>query len=244
MSDSHFLEFSPALTAAGFRHGFSKRYAGEAELDFALLRPGRDGAEQLLAKHFAITPAQLYQVTQVHGTHVVRAEGDRAVLEKIEADGVFATRGSAVAAAIRVADCVPILVGDSHTGDAWALHAGWRGIAQNIAAVALEGLRGDAAASLYVAIGPSIGPCCFEVDVPVAAQIAAASTTGVVQRREDAKAWVDLRAAARFQLEMLGVLPGNIAMVGGCSVCEPRKYHSYRRDGVPSGRMIGIIFPL
>jgi polyphenol oxidase len=244
MSGSHFLEFSPALSSAGFRHGFSGRYAGEDELDFALLRPGRDQAERFLTEHFAFAPAQLYQATQVHGTHIVCAQGDRAALEKVEADGVFAAHGSAVAAAIRVADCVPILVGDARTGDAWALHAGWRGIAQNIAAVALERLRGDAAASLHVAIGPSIGPCCFEVDASVGAQIAAASTDRVVQRREHTKAWVDLRAAARFQLQMLGVLPGNIAMVGGCTVCEPEKYHSYRRDGVPSGRMIGIIFPL
>jgi polyphenol oxidase len=244
MSECHFLESSPALSAAGFRHGFSARYAGEAELDFALLRPGRHQAERQLADHFAFAPAQLYQVTQVHGTHVVRAEGDRAALEKVEADGVFAARGSAVAAAIRVADCVPILVGDSRTGDAWALHAGWRGIAQKIVAVALEALRGDAATSLHIAIGPSIGPCCFEVDAEVAAQIAAASTEGVVRKREQGKAWVDLRAAARFQLEALGVLPSNVAIVGGCSVCDPKKYHSYRRDGVPSGRMIGIIFPL
>jgi polyphenol oxidase len=234
------LHTSPLLTAAGFTHGFSLRYDGETELDFAILREGRHVAEGRLEQALGMDRARLYQSRQVHGTRVLEASGNRAALEAEEADGILARAGSRATAGIRVADCVPILVGDTDTGDAWALHAGWRGVALNIVDAALHARRGG---SLVCAIGPCIGPCCFQVGEDVAMEIAAASDASVVVKRaataDGAKAWVDLRLGVKRQLLRLGV--ESIEMVGACSVCEPRKYHSFRRDGDPSGRMIAVI---
>jgi hypothetical protein len=169
---------APGLYAAGFRHAFSLRFAhkpvksaGSTEpepLDFALLRPTRTRAERSLADALGFEPAALYQTTQVHGTRVVIAQGSRAELEKEQADGVLAQRGSGAVAAIRVADCVPVLVGDLDTGDALALHAGWRGVQLNIVHAALSERNPRA---LRVAIGPCIGACCFEADLAIAESI-------------------------------------------------------------------------
>lgn len=233
---------SPLLSSHQFRHGFSLRYDAGAELDFALLRQGRNVAEPRLAQALGFSRANLYQAKQVHGTRILTAEGDRAACEREEADGLYARSASPGVAAIRVADCVPILVGDVQTGDAWALHAGWRGVAQNIVHAALE--QRDAR-SLVCAIGPSIGPCCFETGDDVAAQIVAASDKSIVVRTTEkgdlTKVWVDLRRAIQLQLRSLGV--EKVDFVGGCTVCEPKKYHSFRRDGDPSGRMIAVIVP-
>lgn len=98
--------------------------------------------------------------------------------------------------------------------------------------------------SLVAAIGPCIGPCCFEVSVEVAELIATAVglPTVVVERYEPGKAKVDLRLAVRAQLRRLGLADDAIDDVGGCSVCtEGGAYHSFRRDGDASGRMIAVI---
>jgi polyphenol oxidase len=234
------LHTSPLLTAAGFTHGFSLRYDGDTELDFAILRERRHVAESLLAKALRIETSNIYQARQVHGTRILDAAGDRTALEAQEADGIFTRAGSGALAGIRVADCVPILVGDKDSGDAWALHAGWRGVAANIVHAALH-MR--TVGALVCAIGPCIGPCCFQVGENVAIEIAAATDPSVVVKRaastEGQKAFVDLRLGVKLQLARLGI--ERVEMVGGCSVCDPQKYHSYRRDGDPSGRMIAVI---
>jgi polyphenol oxidase len=236
---------APDLTKAGFRHGFSLRAGQGQEFDFALLRTHRESAEAALAKELKFAPSKLYQATQVHGVRVVEAAGDRKALEKEEADALVARRGTQSAAAVRVADCIPILIGNRETGHAWAIHAGWRGVAQNIVGAALAAENGSA---LLCAVGPGIGACCFEVDEPVALQIAEASAPEVIVHKTTKagvrKAWVNLRQAVRVQLKRLGTPGHQIAELGGCTVCDPEKYHSFRRDGDVSGRMIGVILPL
>ena len=87
-----------------------------------------------------------------------------------------------------------------------------------------------------MAIGPSIGPCCFEVGAEVAEQ------TGFVVRRAGDKAFVDLRAAVRAQLRSLGLDDGRIEDVPGCTKHTAR-FHSFRRDAKDSGRMLVCVRP-
>jgi copper oxidase (laccase) domain-containing protein len=88
---------------------------------------------------------------------------------------------------------------------------------------------------LIAAIGPCIGPCCFEVGREVAAQV------GFVAREAGDKAFVDLRAAVRAQLRALGLEDARIEDVPGCTKHEPARFHSFRRDGAGSGRMLAAI---
>ena len=217
-----------SLEKAGFRHAFTTRSSG----DFATLRdpvPLR-AWQEALAKDVAFELARFFQTKQVHGRTVVDADQDPASLLKVEADGITSVReGDAVA--IRVADCVPILLAATDSGKVAAVHAGWRGVESKILEVAVDRL---ASKSIIAAVGPSIGPCCFEVGADVATRIG----DSFVVRREGDKAFVDLRAAVRAQLEPRGIA---VEDVPGCTRCEPDRFHSYRRDGDASGRLVGVI---
>lgn len=219
-----------SLQRAGFAHGFTTRTSG----DFARGKTARQ--DEL--------PSPLFLSEQVHGVvvHEVGCDDSPEAVASLQGDALL-TR-AAVGVGVRVADCVPVLYAQPGRGVA-AVHAGWRGLAAGIASAALAAL--DASPSrLLVALGPSIGPCCFEVDRATADAIAAASSDACVHPARDASrrathAHVDLRAALETQLVALGVPIAHIERVGGCSRCDPVGFHSYRRDGAGSGRMLGFI---
>jgi YfiH family protein len=211
---------SALLERAGFRHGWPERATADAELLAAL------GAERVV------------QVVQVHGARAVHA-AQALELPGEQADAVVALPGPrAVAVGVRVADCVPVLLAHPGSGSVAAVHAGWRGVVAGVVpAAASEMPRGG----LVAAIGPCIGACCFEVGADVAGQIERASHGApVVAERRGDKAYVDLRAAVRAQLRALGVDDARIEDVPGCTRHEAR-FHSFRRDGKNSGRMLAAI---
>jgi copper oxidase (laccase) domain-containing protein len=246
------------LTRAGFSHGFATRDGGVSEGALASLNfgagdePGRVAENvRRFAAAVGFAPEGLRQVTQVHGGRVVDAAtlADAAAREEADALVLRASgpprpltprplsregrRGGAVG--VRIADCVPILIG-SGAGVA-AVHAGWRGVVAGVIGQAMDMLgAGDAVA----AIGPCIGPCCFEVGADVAARIAeACGEPRVVVTRAGDKAKVDLRLAVRTQLARAGVR--DVEDVPGCTRCEPARFFSYRRDGERSGRHLAAI---
>jgi copper oxidase (laccase) domain-containing protein len=88
---------------------------------------------------------------------------------------------------------------------------------------------------LIAAVGPCIGPCCFEVGIDVADRI------GFVVWQQGEKAFVDLRGAVRAQLRSLGLPDSCIEDVPGCTKHEAERFHSFRRDGPSSGRMLAAI---
>jgi hypothetical protein len=251
---------SKLLSKAGFRHGFSTRAGGVSPapfeaFDFALLRDPDALREnqRRLAEEVGFDPARLHQTMQVHGASVVVANGDPVSLVKREADALVAEPQSGDAVAVRVADCVPVLVADPASGRVAAIHAGWRGVVGGVidAAVRMmvEGRGAGATSGFVAAIGPCIGACCFEVGADVAEQIAKASDPSVVARRDEArgKAFVDLRRAVRSQLRGLGLSDASIDDVPsaeihvGCTRCDAARFYSYRRDGDRSGRLVGVI---
>jgi YfiH family protein len=205
---------SELLSSAGFSHGFPTRDTPDAALRDAL------GARPIV------------QVKQVHGARVVLATEAKGA----EGDALVSRAADRLPVGVRVADCVPVLVGDVRAGDVAAIHAGWRGV---VAGVVGEGVRLLAPepdrGELVAAIGPCIGPCCFEVGREVGAQL------GFVVREVGDKVFVDLRAAVRAQLEGLGVR--QVDDVPGCTKHEPERFHSFRRDGANSGRMLAAIAP-
>lgn len=227
---------SEILTNAGYLHGFSSALGGA---DYALGLPETDLrlALEALGREVGFDPSKLYQVKQVHGVEVHLAEGDPRELVGRPGDAVVA-RTPAHVAGVRVADCVPVLVGAGrHVA---AIHAGWRGVDAGIVGIALAELSG---ADRVAAIGPCIGACCFEVSVEVADRLVASvgHSDVVVSRYGEGKAKVDLRRAVRHQLRAAGALDSRIDDVGGCTRCGGAAYHSYRRDGDRSGRMLAVI---
>jgi YfiH family protein len=213
---------SALLDDAGFRHGFAER------------SEGADAVARTLGV------SRVVQVKQVHGGRTIDASEVSEVSPQAEADAVVSrSTGGPWAVGVRVADCVPVLVADADSGDVVAIHAGWRGVVAGVVRGAIAQLEGR---NLLAAIGPCIGRCCFEVDRSVAEAIAGASGgAAVVARWDGDKAWVDLRAAVRAQLTTLDSKNVRVDDVAGCTKHEPSRFHSFRRDGERSGRMLAAI---
>lgn len=214
---------SPRLHDAGFEHGFSSR----AEGDFGRGKddPARLAEDLLLCQQ--VHGAQIYQVT---------AATTAAEAHAFEADALL-TRVPGRAVGVRTADCVPLLIADLARGHVAAVHAGWRGVAGRILAEAVRALGGSPR-DLHVAIGPCIGPCCFEVGPEVADALRDASDESCILHTSN-KPKIDLRTALSVQLDALGV--ESYERVGGCTRCESALYHSHRRDGERAGRMIAFV---
>ena len=160
-------------------------------------------------------------------------------------DGLW-TSSPGVVIAIRMADCVPILLWDPQAPAVAAIHAGWRGTAKNIVgnAVAKGAALGVLPRRLRAAIGPCIGLCCFEVGDEVVEALRAADLGDSdiqVQAGPRGRTHVNLRSANRVLLKRAGLIDSNIDDVGSCTYCTADRYQSYRRDGASSGRMHGLI---
>lgn len=245
---------SELLRQRGVRHAFSTRLGGVSEGPFATLNvavgPGDDPAcvaENLrrFAAALEVDPERLFQTSQVHGATVrtVTAHDDRRAVLHEEADALVADDRS-LGIGIRTADCVPILLHDAVTGSVAAVHAGWRGVVGGIVenAVATLAIRARGSAGIVAAIGPSIGPCCFEVGDEVAEAIeGAAPSPAPIVDRSRAKPHVDLRRAVRAQLRALGIGDPSIEDVAGCTRCDADRFFSHRRDGARSGRLLAAI---
>jgi hypothetical protein len=201
---------APGFEKLGIEHGFGMRGSDEA------------------------APADVSLARQVHGVTLVRAPFRGKI--RPEADAVWsAAPGAAVA--VVTADCVPILVAHRERRFVCAIHAGWRGSAARIAALAVRALARSTESNpgeLVAAIGPHIGPCCYEVDEPV---LAAIPERSVFRPVRPGHAMLDLFALNRLQLVGAGVPARAIERVGGCTMCDSTRYASYRRDKV-AGRML------
>jgi len=193
---------------------------------------------------------------QVHGrTVVVVRDGDGLLAAMPEADA-FVSSSRDVAVAIRVADCVPVLMADRHRGVVAAVHAGWRGTAARAATAALEALArefGTRPADLVAAIGPSIGPCCYEVGTELVDAFAAAGHERyLIDRwflapapprgsRERPRLRLDVAGANRDQLLLAGVPEDQIFSSGLCTAMHLDVLTSYRAEKEAAVRLAGVI---
>jgi hypothetical protein len=205
----------PLLEAVGVEHGFGLR--GQAE------------------------PAGLLRPRQVHGRDVVRAEACRADPAPA-ADAVISCEPG-VRIGVVTADCVPVLCASPLGDRVAAIHVGWRGLAAGVVAASLDALRREGEIGDFVAaIGPHIGPCCYEVDAPVldalrhplGAAVAAAS-----RPTRPGHARIDLGALVAAALESAGLARTRIGRLPECCTrCDAERFHSYRRDGARAGRLV------
>ena len=209
------------------------------------------GAEQVVTPH------------QVHGRHVVAIRrGLPLPAEKPTCD-VLVSDDPATAVAVRAADCVPLLLADARAGAVAAIHAGWRGVAAGAITAAVEALEREFASQpehLHVAIGPNIGPCCYEVGSELVDAFAAAGHArhlvdrwfqGSPPRRgsfplgltgeERPRLRLDLAGASRDQLVLAGVREDQIHTCGLCTAMQLDVLTSYRAEKDQAGRIAGVI---
>ncbi len=210
-------------------HGFSKRITDRDAMRSQL------GALEL----------RLYTLRQIHGDEIVIINRSTPLTdERPAADGLISFDGG-VLLGIATADCVPILMVDPQKEIVAALHAGWRGTLKGIVRRALELLIAywDVdLQTLQVALGPSIGSCCYEVGPEVGEAIIERwrIQNPAAWRPVGGKGFLDLREVNLTQLTEAGVCQSHVAFVGPCTFCDP-SFASYRRDGAGAGRQLSVI---
>ncbi len=202
----------------------------------------------------AVGAERVATLEQVHGRDVVAITREtRQPAERPRADALV-SNDPRVAVAVRAADCVPLLIADTATGAVAAVHAGWRGTAAGVAAAAVDALRRSCGAkprSLVVAIGPSIGACCYRVGQDVRDAFAAAGHAEpgrwFVRRdpgsgiRDPKGLFLDLAAANRDQLILAGVPETQIHASGLCTAMHLDVLTSYRAEKEQAGRIAAAI---
>jgi purine-nucleoside/S-methyl-5'-thioadenosine phosphorylase / adenosine deaminase len=236
-----------AWCASPFAHGFLGRLGGVSAGPYATLNLGTTIGDEpaALAENWrrvrghAAAGTTFARPVQTHGNwvHAVTAANAH---ERPEGDGMV-TASAGVAVAVLTADCVPVLLADESRGVVGALHAGWRGTIANIARAGVVAMTrlGAAPGSIRAALGPSIGPCCFEVDRELAERFAREIAGAARHARpgRPGKAYLDLRAIVRDQLIAAGLNAGMIQSVGPCTGCESASFFSRRAAG---GALTGL----
>lgn len=169
---------------------------------------------------------------QVHGAEL-REHAERQeprvyadVVKSPDEVDAHATADPGLTPLVMVADCLPVAL--AGRGGVAMAHCGWRGLAAGIVARAATAIEAEAAA-----VGPGIGPCCYEVGDEVLTEFA--DLDGVADGR-----MLDLSAVARALLERAGVEATEIS--GLCTKCNPDLFYSHRRDGGRTGRQAGLVW--
>ena len=262
----HLPVLQSELLVGRFRHGFTTRHGGVSQGPFDSLNlggrwgddPGAVAENHRRLRDAGAGGAEVHFGWQVHGAEVaVVAAGQPAgVTGATRADAVL-TASPGVALGVLAADCVPILIGNVVTGACAAVHSGWRGAVAGVLEAALRrllDLPGARVSDLRVAIGPSIGPCCFEVGAEVIAEVevafggAARLQGGIRARGQDherdqkqEKDHVDLWRLGVLAAQNLGVAAAHIDVAERCTVCAGGRFFSYRRDRGRTGLQGALI---
>ena len=193
---------------------------------------------------------QVLSVRQVHGTEALILDHPVKVGQKFE-DGwdAIITNQQGLLVTVRTADCVPILLASPRSRVVAAVHAGWRGAVKGIVGKTIETMRvrfGCALDTIYMAIGPSAGPCCYEVDQVVMEplKLQFLEWESVLRPTKEGHGKLDLKALVRQQAIGNGISPVQIHAVGLCTICRADLFFSYRREGQVHGTMVsGIMLP-
>ena len=262
----------------GVKHAFSTRIGGvstlphTAELNISYTSGGDKGTDsadiitenrrRLAAACGTLPPyaAGYYIFTlatkQLHSDTVEYVTPNNAANE-FYCDG-FVTDSPLAVVAVKTADCVPILLADADAGIVSAVHAGWRGTAAGIAALAVDEMlrRGARLPYIQAAIGPAIGVCCYSVAPDFKEtfiKMMLTSRSEVTRASSDKAAEfftisngthrADLKAINRLILESSGIKSENIDICPLCTCCSPDLFYSHRRQGGSFGVMAAIITP-
>jgi YfiH family protein len=240
-------------------HAFTTRAGGFSTLPHTSslnLARHRGDPDDIVAKNIAylaravVRDATPVYADQVHGTDVVLVT-ERTVRAPRSCDALVSSTPG-IAPLVKTADCVPILL-ECATGEVAAVHSGWRGTADDIAAAAVAFLAsmGAKPSEMRAAVGPCIRKCCFEVGSEVAEAFersAAAAHIGIAEMLRlisdigGCKYKIDLQGCIVASLKASGLRAENIDVSDDCTCCGVG-YYSHRRDKGIRGAQGAIIAP-
>ena len=238
-------------------HCFTTRLGGVSQGDLSSMNigTGRGDSEENVLKNYEILGKALnFDINKLVVTKQTHTDTVRVVTEKdwgrglskapfSPCDGLI-TNTPGTALVVFTADCTPIVLWDEKTGAVGAVHAGWRGTAQDIAGKAVAAMQenfGCNPAHIRAAIGPNIGPCCFQTDEDVPKAMLQTYGAGAEEhiRRAGDKYYVNLKEINARSLRRAGV--AQIEISGECTMCNPQTYWSARVHGNRRGSQGAII---
>jgi len=211
-------------------------------------------------------------VRQIHSSvlvSVLAVAGNAAPGRPCKGDGLMTDRPG-ILLGVQTADCTPVLVADRKTRAVAAFHAGWRGTVKRIVENGIGRMRlefGSRPEDLVAAIGPGIGPCCYQVGEELLSEFESQFAYGrelfhevydsdpvrtkypmlfLTQRAPGhspigPSLHLDVAEANRRQLLDAGLRPGSIRVIGGCTSCHRELFFSHRGSGGRAGRMLSVI---
>ena len=187
-----------------------------------------------------LDPARVSYARQVHGAEILQAPRGGGYAG---AGDVLTTTERGVPLAIFTADCLAITLWDTIARVLAVAHVGWRGTVKGVTAAAVRAAvdAGARADQLHVAIAPSIGPCCYEIDEPVLREFGRAygrRAQAWFAPARDSHAMLDLWTANEALLADAGVDPRQIENPRLCTACHPDLLYSYRKGN--RGRLVTV----
>ncbi|HOW59328.1 MAG TPA: peptidoglycan editing factor PgeF [Candidatus Omnitrophota bacterium] len=186
----------------------------------------------------SLRPENLVMVKQVHGDTVLVADKPDPVFFDTPADGLI-TKTPRLILGIRTADCVPVFFWDAAGKVAGIAHAGWKGVKAGILDQMLKVFKtrfGSPTANMQVALGPSIRKCCYEVGNEFLGYF-----PGFYFGKNASHGYLDLAGSIKSRLLKKGIASSQIQDSGLCTVCENKKFFSYRVEHQTRERMLNVI---
>ncbi|MBP7693543.1 MAG: peptidoglycan editing factor PgeF [Anaerolineales bacterium] len=243
-----------SFAAHALIHGILARHGGVSAAPWASLnmsvtvgdsaanvRANRERAFHALGR----PPESVADLWMVHSAEVVIAETPRDLtVEAAKADAIL-TDNPAVTLFLRFADCVPILLYDARRRAIGLVHAGWRGTLLRTAGAAVRAMTeryGSRPAEIVAGIGPSIGPCHYEVGPEVAAQTRAAfngQAESLLAAGANGRPHLDLWAANALTLRLAGVAQIEVGQI--CTACRTDDFFSHRGEHGQTGRFGALL---
>jgi hypothetical protein len=238
---------------AGLLHGFMGRRGGKSVGVYAGLNTSyRVGDDPKIVSQnvcdmklaVGIHDGKVVTMRQMHGDDIIEVK-DKQLKEAGECDGML-TAENDIYLGVLTADCVPLLFIAAKQRLAAAVHAGWRGTLAGITEKTVRLFKDQYlvdASELEVALGPSIGVCCYEVkeDVfgPLMKKWGSLTTPSVAVK--EGKTFINLRRLNRDILRAAGVPGKQLFEIGPCTACSPADFFSYRREQSETGRQISVV---
>lgn len=254
-----FGEFT-ILSAQGIKHGISTRLGGQSTLPFASLNLGLhigDDAEaawknrQAFCHAVGLPAEKVITAEQVHGDMVQQVflqdagRGAQHYHESIKGTDALITNVPELPLMLFFADCVPVIIFDPVGKAIGISHAGWKGTVAKIGqktVLAMQEQYNTNPADCLVGIGPSIGPCCYEVDEFVIEKLQASFCNWEELVTPSGDHWqLNLWEANRQQLREIGIADDNISVSGICTACNTQIFYSHRAEAGRTGRIGAII---
>ena len=240
---------SPEIAKIGWiRHGFLTRRGGVSSHPYQSLNLSANDGDRaehvslnrkLIATAFEFAPERLVLLSQMHGDQILLLKGPLATLPFFASYDAMITDSPDTYLGILTADCLPILIVDQKRNVVAAVHAGRQGTALHIVRKVLKKMRdefGSLPEDLLIALGPSVGPCCYEIDEKVFQREWEPFATGRGKER-----WtLDIAGFNTSQMKKEGVEEDRVFRIGLCTGCHNDLLFSYRREG-RTGRQLSFV---